>query len=69
MYETEQKKITEHIHTHKLKHTFVTRCQEKGIPLIVIQSLFGHVKRSEITNDVYTSVSLDSMNQEIKKIN
>lgn len=62
-------KITEHIHTHMLRHTFVTRCREKGIPLIVVQALVGHVEGSEITNNVYTSVSIDFMNQELKKIN
>lgn len=64
-----KKKITNKIHTHRLRHTFVTRCQEKGIPLIVVQALVGHVKGSEITNKIYTSVSLDFMNQELEKIN
>lgn len=54
--------------THNLRHTFITRCQEQGMPLVVIQSLVGHVEGSSITNDVYTSVSLEFMKQEIKKI-
>lgn len=62
-------KITNEIHTHRLRHTFITRCQEKSIPLVVIQSLVGHVKGSSITNDIYTSVSTDFMKQEITKIN
>ncbi len=61
--------ITRHIHTHMLRHTFITRCQEKGIPLVVLQSLVGHVEGSSITNDVYTSVSIDFMKQELEKIN
>ena len=64
-----KKKITNKIHTHVLRHTFVTRCQEKGMPLIVVQALVGHVKGSSITTDVYTSVSLDFMNRELQKIN
>lgn len=64
----ERNKIANHIHTHMLRHTFITRCQEKGIPLVVIQSLVGHVEGSSITNDVYTSVSIDFMKQEIEKI-
>lgn len=52
-----------------LRHTFVTRCQEKGMSLIVVQSLVGHVKGSNITNDVYTSVSFDFMKQKLEKIN
>lgn len=55
--------------THNLRHTFITRCQEKGMPLVVLQSLVGHVEGSSITNDVYTSVSLDFMKQELQKIN
>lgn len=61
-------KISDNLHTHRLRHTFITRCQEKGIPLVVIQSLVGHVEGSSITNNIYTSVSLDFMKQEIKKI-
>ena len=61
-------KITESIHTHVLRHTYITRCQENGIPLVVIQALVGHVEGSTITNDVYTSVSVDFMKQELEKI-
>ena len=61
-------KITDTIHTHRLRHTFVTRCQEKGIPLVVIQALVGHVEGSSITDDTYTSVSIDFMKQELKKV-
>lgn len=54
--------------THKLRHTFITRCQEKGIPLVVIQAMVGHIEGSTVTNDTYTSVSLEFMNEQIKKI-
>lgn len=64
-----KEKITEKLHTHKLRHTFITRCQEKGIPLVVIQSLVGHVTGSSITNEVYTSVSIEFMKQELEKVN
>lgn len=59
--------ITQAIHTHVLRHTFITRCQEKGIPLIVIQSLVGHVEGSTLTNEVYTHVSLDFIKSELEK--
>lgn len=59
--------ITDGIHTHVLRHTYVTRCQEKGMPLIVIQALVGHVEGSSLTNDTYTHVSLDFMKDEINK--
>lgn len=64
----DKERITEKLHTHKLRHTFITRCQEKGMPLVIIQSLVGHVEGSSITNEVYTSVSLDFMKQELEKI-
>lgn len=54
--------------THTLRHTRITRLQEAGISLPVIQSLVGHVEGSKITNDVYTSVSLDFINNELMKI-
>lgn len=63
-----KEKITTNLHTHRLRHTFITRCQEKGIPLVVIQSLVGHVGGSSMTNNVYTSVSLDFMKQELEKV-
>lgn len=60
--------ITDRLSTHRLRHTFITRCQENRMPLVVIQSLVGHVEGSNITNDTYTSVSLDFMKQELEKI-
>lgn len=58
----------ESLSTHRLRHTFITRCQEHGLSLPVIQTLVGHVEGSAITNNVYTDVSLDFINQEFKKI-
>lgn len=61
--------ITDTLSTHRLRHTFITRCQEKNMALAVIQSLVGHVQGSTITNDTYTSVSLDFIQQELEKMN
>lgn len=60
--------ISNDLTTHKLRHTFITRCQEKGVPLVVIQSMVGHIEGSSITNDTYTSVSLEFMKKQIEKI-
>ena len=57
------------IHSHRLRHTFITRCVENGMNIKVIQTLVGHVNGSTITNDIYTSVSNDFIKQELKKIN
>ena len=56
------------IHSHRLRHTFITRCVENGINQKVIQNLVGHVKGSTITSDVYTSVSDDFMIKELQKM-
>lgn len=60
--------ISNYLRTHTLRHTFITRCQEKSIALVVIQAMVGHIEGSSITSDTYTSVSLDFMKEEIKKI-
>lgn len=57
------------LHSHRLRHTFITRCVENGVFPKVIQNLVGHVKGSSITNDIYTSISNDFMVKELEKIN
>lgn len=57
------------LHSHRLRHTFITRCVENGMFPKVIQSLVGHVEGSTITNDVYTSISNDFIKKELEKIN
>lgn len=42
--------------------------QEKGIPLVVIQAIVGHIEGSSVTEDVYTTVTLDFMKNELRKI-
>lgn len=56
------------IHSHRLRHTFITRCVENGMNQKVIQNLVGHVKGSTITADVYTSISDDFMIKELEKM-
>ena len=41
-------------HMHDLRHTFITRCQECGIPREVVSLWSGHVADSSITSTVYT---------------
>lgn len=52
--------------THVLRHTRITRLQEAGVPLVVIQYLVGHVEGSKMTNDVYTDVSLSFAKDALK---
>ncbi|MDR0979464.1 MAG: site-specific integrase [Lachnospiraceae bacterium] len=64
----EKYNITDSLHTHRLRHTFITRCQEQGVPLPVLQYLVGHIEGSKITTDVYTSVSLDFVKSALDKL-
>ena len=58
----------DNIHSHRLRHTFITRCVENNINIKVLQNLVGHVKGSSVTSDIYTSVSDEFMIKELKKI-
>lgn len=39
---------------HSLRHTFITNCREKNIPLHIIQKWVGHNIGSSVTSSVYT---------------
>ena len=55
--------------SHVMRHTYITRLQEKNIALPVVQYLAGHVQGSNMTNDVYTTVSQDFIKQELARKN
>ena len=62
-------RITEKpLHTHVLRHTFITRCVESGMNLKALQYLVGHIRGSSITLDIYTSISDDFLKKELEKI-
>lgn len=65
---TKYKISNKSLSTHLLRHTRITRLQEANVSLPVIQYLVGHVEGSNVTNDVYTSVSSDFVNNELKKV-
>lgn len=56
-------------HTHDLRHTFITRCQECGIQVELVSLWAGHVNGNSITSSVYTHLEQFEDNQlaEIKK--
>lgn len=54
---------------HSLRHTFITRCQEKNIPLYIIQSWVGHAKGSNITTKIYTHKQQETENKYINIFN
>ena len=62
--ENREPRIMEPFSCHTLRHTFATRCYEKGIDAKVIQHLLGHSALS-ITTDLYTHLSEEKEQEEI----
>ena len=60
--------VTKNITMHSLRHTFITRCQEKDIPLYILQNWIGHVQGSVVTTKIYTHKQEEAELQAIKKI-
>lgn len=56
------------IHTHKLRHTFATRCCEANIPAKVCQKWLGH-STIQMTLNVYTHVTKDFENKSAENLN
>jgi Site-specific recombinase XerD len=54
--------------THSLRHTFVTRCIEDGVPVKVVQKWVGH-STSVMTMNVYAHVNNDFETKAIKDYN
>ncbi|MBQ6996306.1 MAG: tyrosine-type recombinase/integrase [Lachnospiraceae bacterium] len=55
------------MYMHALRHTFATRCIERGMKPKVLQALMGHSSIS-ITMDIYVHSSDEMKHEEIKKI-
>lgn len=53
-------------HLHDLRHTFITRCAECGVNVVVCQQLVGHAT-SEMTMNVYTHVMDEFKRREAMK--
>lgn len=47
-------------HFHDLRHTFITRCQECGIPRQIVSLWVGHTADTSLTAQVYTHLSINS---------
>lgn len=54
-------------HLHDLRHTFITRAQECGIPQAVVSRWVGHSRGNSMTDQVYTHLSKEYQEEEIKK--
>ena len=53
---------------HSLRHTFVTRCQEKNVQLYILQNWIGHAQGSAVTTRVYTHKQKDAELDAINKV-
>ena len=66
----EKYKITSKtLSSHVLRHTRITEMRKAGMDIKAIQYLVGHVEGSRITDEVYTTLTPEFLEQEIKKIN
>ncbi len=57
----------EKITPHTFRHTFATRCAEKGMPLQVLKTILGHSSLA-MTSDLYSHVLPDTKQEEMQKI-
>ena len=53
---------------HSLRHTFATRCLEKGVEIKTISKWLGHYN-TDITSRIYLHINKDFETKEIEKIN
>lgn len=56
-------------HLHELRHTFITRCQECGVPREVVSVWAGHAADNTQTSNVYTHFSSEYMKTQAQKVN
>ncbi len=57
----------EHITMHTFRHSFATRCIEKGMSPQILKTILGHSKLS-MTMDLYAHVLPDTKAEEMQKI-
>ena len=55
-------------HLHELRHTFITRCQECGVPREVVSVWAGHAPDNTQTSNVYTHFSREYMKEQAQKV-
>lgn len=67
--ETENREpvIFEYFSPHCMRHTFATRCYEKGVKEKVIQKILGHSKL-DMTLNVYTHTTDEMIEEDLKKM-
>ncbi len=63
------KRLMPEHHLHELRHTFITRCQECGVPREVVSVWAGHAADNTQTSNVYTHFSAEFMKEQAQKVN
>lgn len=63
-----QKKYKLDYTLHSLRHTFATRCLEKGVSMRVVQKWLGH-SRIDTTSKIYTHILSKFELEEVEKLN
>lgn len=58
----------EHCYMHSLRHTFATRCIEKGVQPKTLQKILGH-SSIKVTMDLYVHVTDEHLTEELAKMN
>jgi len=54
---------------HELRHTFISRCHEKGIDEMIVQKWVGHAIGSRMTKAIYTHIADDQERKYIEAMN
>lgn len=60
------KKLCPNHHLHELRHTYITRCAECGVDMVVCQQFVGH-STADMTLNVYTHVVNEYKRKEVAK--
>lgn len=64
--EQREPRVLEHVHPHAFRHTFATRCFEKGLDPLFVQSIMGHANYA--TTVSYTHILDDLRQKEAAKV-
>ena len=59
--------IFDYFTPHCMRHTFATRCYEKGVREKVIQKILGHSKL-DMTLNIYTHTTEEMIEEDIRKL-
>ena len=65
---TRMKRLLPNHHPHELRHTFISRCKECGVPSEVVSIWAGHSLSGTITSTVYTHYSEEFQLKEAEKV-